>query len=464
MVLLRKMPGKDDVRREVVRIENEYQPFDFQRGLHLAPHRVRSAITGARAGKTECGAEDAIDCAIDQPGMWQVDIDTGKDYCMGIGAPTFPMIERAILPAMLRKIPKALIVKPYNQTKHELILQGRNGRTMIYFISAKNPESWQGSELYYVWLDECPLMKESMYDEARTRLSSRRGRILLTGTPRGPNWVKKRIFDFSQTEAGRDIFFTTWTTEDNPYFLKEEIEYARRTMPPKYFKRTFLASWDVFEGQIYEEFATATHEASPRKFTFRLPSGRVVGDGPREVWLDHVFAGKDWGFGHKGAFVVCGRSRDGHFYVLDEIVEDHLLVAARTPDQDSWIKRIRVLKAKWEIEAVYCGPDRPENIQILDEAGLNAEGALDDVWEGIQEVSKLMHVDQLSGESRLTVLSNCRRVLEEAVFYHWRIDSVTGESSEKPEKIDDDAIDALRYALYTFIVRGSFVREPNYQP
>lgn len=462
---IRRPAPRRERPRQVKRVVLSYDPFVHQVGLHLAEHRVRAAVTGARGGKTECGSWDAVDAAIDQPGYWNSDIAVGKTYTMAIGAPTFPMIERVILPTVLRKIPKELITRPYNSTKHVMEIMGRRGKTTIYFISAKDPESWQGQELYYVWLDEFPLMKEHMYDEARTRLTSRRGRILLTGTPRGPNWAKRRIYDASKTEEGKEIFFTTWTTAQNPYFPKEELEYARRTMPPKYFARNFLASWDVFEGQIFDEYASGVHERPAAHYTFRLPDNRRrIGTGPEVVWLDHVFAGKDWGFGHHGAFVVVGRARDGRFFVLDEVWEEGLLVQARSPHQDSWVRRIRPIIAKWGVEAVHCGPDRPENIRILQEAGIKADAALDDVWEGIQEVSKLLHVDPESQEPRLTILSNCVRVLDEIVFYHWKKDSTTGESSEKPEKIDDDAIDALRYALYTFIARGSFVREPNYIP
>lgn len=465
MIRVRRPQRGAERSRSAKRVEIAYEPFALQRGLHLAPHRVRAAITGARGGKTECGSWDAIDVAIDQPGMFEEDVTTSKPYCIGIGAPTFPMIERVILPAMLRKIPRELVIRPYNSTKHFMEIRGRYGRTTIYFISGRDPESWQGQELYYVWLDEFPLMKEAMYDEARTRLASRQGRILLTGTPRGPNWAKRRIKDYSQTAEGKEIYFTTWTTEDNPHFPREEIEYARRTMPKKYFKRTFLASWDVFEGQIFEEFVSAIHERRKDVYTFRLPDGRrSVGSGPDEIWLDHVFAGKDWGFGHSGAFVVVGRARDGRFFVLEEIVADHLLVLGRTPLQDSWVRRIKELSARWGIENVYCGPDRPENITILRNAGIRAGRALDNVWDGIQEVAKLLHVDAQSGLPRLTVLSNCRRLLEELVFYHWKTDSVTGDSSEKPEKIDDDTVDALRYALYTHLTRGSFSREPRYEP
>ena len=466
--LLRPPRATSERGRKVIRID--YEPFEHQRQLHLAPHRIRAAICGARGGKTPCGSHDAVDTALDQPGMWQTDISRGAPYSMALGARDFPQIERVVLPAVLRKIPRELILVPYNHTRHVMTVRGRHGPTDIYFISGKDPESWQGQELYYIWLDEAPLMKELMYHEARTRLSSRRGRLLLTGTPRGPNWVKTQIYDVAQTPEGRDeVYFTTWTTADNPHFPLEEFERARRTMPPNYFKRMYLASWDVFEGQVYEEYSAAVHERRSEDYTFVLPDRRrAVGSGPRRVQLDDVFAGKDWGYGHRGAFVVVGVAADGRRFVLHEEVEDHLLVRARLPHQDSWVRRIRQAVARWGVLTVWCGPDRPENIKVLEEEGIPARPAADDVWEGIQSVAQLMHVDRSvrdpERQSRFVVLSACPRLREELVFYHWAEDKMTGQSLERPQKVDDDTVDALRYAIYSHIVRGTFRREPDYQP
>jgi len=347
--MLRPPRGSDERGKKTIRID--YEPFECQRRLHLATQRIRAAICGARGGKTLCGAWDAVDTAIDQPGMWQTDISRGSPYSIAVGARDFPQIERVVLPAVLSKVPRELILAAYNHTRHVMTVRGRHGPTDIYFISGKDPESWQGQELYYIWLDEAPLMKEMMYHEARTRLSSRRGRLLLTGTPRGPNWVKKQIYDVAVSPAGRDeVFFTTWTTADNPHFPRDEFERARRTMPPNYFKRMYLASWDVFEGQVYEEFSSADHERRSEDFTWILPDRRrAVGTGSERVQLDVVFAGKDWGYGHSGAFVVVGVAADGRYFVLDEIVADHLLVQARLPHQDSWILRIRAAVARWGV-------------------------------------------------------------------------------------------------------------------
>jgi len=79
----------------------------------------------------------------------------------------------------------------------------------------------------------------------------------------------------------------------------------------------------------------------------------------------------------------------------------------------------------------------------------------------------LIHVDRgapRGRQSRFVVASCCRRLLEELIFYHWAEDKMTGNSLERPMKVDDDVVDALRYAIYSHVVRGSFRREPDYQP
>ena len=455
------MGGKGD--DNVTKVKLDYQPFSRQIKVHQAfdTHRVRVMVTGARGGKTTCGVADTFDRAINQPGFRQEDIDNGEPYTISIGAPDFPMLERVILPAWQRTVPSELMVEPYHGTKHRAIIRGKKGLSYVYFLTCSRPESWQGLKLYGVWIDEFALIKESMFDEARTRLSDRKGWMLLTGTPKGPNWAKKRLFDAYIEGTDPSIFFITWRTIDNPYIDKEEVERLRKIMPPKYFKRTFEASWDTFEGQIYEEFNEAIHVFNPNEYRFILPSGRrSVGTGDNVIKLTRVVAGIDWGYGidHPACILVFGLSKNGIWYCLEESIGEQILVFSQNLTVDSWVRRAQNLKAKWEIKMFYADSASPQNINTFRLVRIPIVPALKQVMDGIQSVSDLLKVDEMSGSTKLMFSSACSETISEIVYYHWL------PGKENPAKINDDAMDAMRYALHTFSIRGVFQREKHYMP
>jgi len=441
----------------------QYLPHPKQRLFHMSDKRIKAAVCGARSGKTFGAAAEFVDKCIMQPGYDDFDVAREVPYTVAVGAPTFPMVDRVILPTLLRLIPNVLKLDKYHGTKRLLRIRGMKGETHIYFLSGKDPEGWQGQELYGVWLDEFPLTKELLFDEIQTRVSTKRGWILLTGTPRGPNWAKERVYDYSKTDKGiEEMFFITWNTLDNPYYPAEQLEYHRETMPEKYFKRTFEASWDVFEGQIYDEFNEKIHVVNPNNYRFSLPSRRrSIGNGQTEVVLEQVIAGVDWGYTHPGAIVVIGVDSMNKYWVLEESYETELLVSARDGHQDSWARRAMVLRAQWEVDTFFCDPANPEYIDQFKKHGLSAVKAKKEVHEGIESVAKHLHPGPSGNYPKLVFLSHCEACIEEMKFYHWR--EVGGNVVEDPEKTNDHCMDALRYAIYNHYKLKLFRREPEYQ-
>ena len=445
----------------------KYAPFPKTRAAHLAfrDHRIVACVTGSRGGKTTFGAHKVLDAAIMQPGYDFDDIDRGEPYTIAVGAPTFPMLDRVVLPSVLRIIPRDIVVSPFHGTHRILKVWGHKGETWIYFLSCVQPESWQGLKLYGVWVDEFPLIKEQMYDEAQTRLSDRKGWMLLTGTPRGPNWAKTRIYDAWRDKIDPDIWFSTWRTVDNPYVDARFIEQKKKTTPSNIYKRMYEASWDVFEGQVYEEYLEQVHIVSSGDYTFILPNGEVrLGHGPRVVKLDAVVGGMDWGYGHghPGAFVLGGLS-GGRWYILLDIRAEQVLVTPPVPGADSWVTRILPLCRKYQCSAVYCDSAHPESIQQFRKAGIPAQEAIKDVLSGIECVARGIHipVDErrgLVGDPNLLFLSDAKGCIDEMPYYHWR----EGSKKEEPNKINDHCMDALRYLMYTYLKIGSFRREPRY--
>lgn len=451
-------------RRTRKKVKIPFEPFDKQVGPCLSEAPICVCVSGARGGKTQIGAFKAAITAIEQPGYLKKDISQKEPYVIGIGAPTYPMLNRVILPTVLRYIPDPLKIGKYHQTEKRLRVRGKYGETVIYFISARYWESWYGLKLSYAWVDEFALIKETMFDELQARLSDVKGRLFLTGTPQGPNWALSRLYEpwaegRDRWGEGGDIDFYTWTTFDNPYIDRHYLEQKRAKMPERYFRRTFLASWDTFEGQVYEDFLREIHVRPRSEFTFVLPSGRPVGNGAEVIYLSEVVAGVDWGFapGHPGVIVILGKDHNGRYFILDESVEEGVLVAAE-PGVDSWVARARSYMVAWDIKKFYCDTASPESITQFRRAGVPAVAAQKAVKEGIATVARFLKVDERDNEPLMMVLSDCTNTIDEFLYYHWQ----TGK--EEPAKVNDHCMDAIRYAVHTNELRGRFVREPNYNP
>ncbi len=88
---------------------------------------------------------------------------------------------------------------------------------------------------------------------------------------------------------------------------------------------------------------------------------------------------------------------------------------------------------------------------------LPADGYKGRVLDGITAVQGYLAI-QGDGRPRLTVDPSCVDTINEFESYVWK------PEKDEPVKENDHAMDALRYAIYTYKVRGTFQRELNYVP
>ena len=81
----------------------------------------------------------------------------------------------------------------------------------------------QAAKLAGAWIDEFCTLPYSSYQQVRNRLVDLRGWLILSGSPRPDSWARAM--------CERGVTDTTgihqWTTLDNPYIPREEIERAR---------------------------------------------------------------------------------------------------------------------------------------------------------------------------------------------------------------------------------------------
>lgn len=419
--------------RQTLDYFNSYEPHQMQLGFHKSKAKIKSIIAGARGGKTLGAGMEIGRRAIWQPGYWQEDIDGGKPYQLLVSAPTYRMLDRICIPEILRIFPPAIRVgKKYNQSKNILEIQGLKGRTLIHFISSYEAERIEGMQLYGAWLDEFMQMKESYFNEAKTRCIDRRGELILSGTPKGMNWGYKKIFLEAQKKES-NVYCSYYKTADNPYFPAEELEEARKSMPLEYYLRTYEASFEVFEGQVYKEFRRGTH---------------VIDKLPEKRKIVYAFAGHDFGFGSPTATVYFGKDQRGNIYALDEIY-----LAETLTSQIADIMKTKEARIKKDfnipVSVYWCDSEDPEKIAQLKKKGIRAKpvskGA-GSVYAGIQKVAEALHVRHEKGPDYY-IMEPCVHLISEKQGYQWKR-TKEDIQTEEPLKVDDHTQDAERYGFF----------------
>jgi phage terminase large subunit len=141
--------------------------------------------------------------------------------------------------------------------------------------------------------------------------------------------------------------------------------------------------------------------------------------------------GLDFGYSHPMALVKVMYGNDNKIYIKQLIYESKLT-------STDLVEKMNLMFGDSDrSKPIYCDYSRPELIEDLKKAGFNAKIANKLVKDGIDYVKTsevYVHVDSLD-------------IWREYKLYSYK--SVGDVISEEPIKENDDALDAIRYALYT---------------
>jgi len=144
---------------------------------------------------------------------------------------------------------------------------------------------------------------------------------------------------------------------------------------------------------------------------------------------DDICFGLDFGFNHPTALVKVG-FLDGACYVDEQLYESKL-----TNDDLAYLIKTMGITRSTEI---FAETARPEAIEEIRRTGLNIKPADKSVIDGINMVKSMP----------LYITSRSTNILKEIKSYKWKIDK-DSRVLDEPVKFNDDAMDAMRYAIYT---------------
>ena len=298
----------------------------------------------------------------------------------------------------------------------EMTIKCPNNNVILFrgFDNVEKLKSIKG--ISSAWLEEASEFTEDDLDQLNLRIRGKGLRnykqIILTFNPISEHhWLKKRFFDRIDPKA--TVIKTTY--RDNVFIddeYKESLEALKDTNET-YYKVYALGEWGTLKGAIYDNYT-------------------VIDAMPDYAEIDVL--GLDFGYNHPQSLVRI--KIDGNDAYIDEIYYES------GHDNRYFIEHIA--KHHADIKHLKCWADaaRPDLIDELQRAGWSIEKAKKDVFAGINTVKGL----------KLHITARSVNILREIKTYCWKQDK-DGNTLDEPVKTGDDAMDAMRYAIFSELAK-----------
>lgn len=387
--------------------------------IRNANHRWNVACGAVRSGKSYCQISYCIPMRLLER--------KGKRGLRVILGATRANIERNVLQPM-RDIYGDSVATGINSQNQCKILGEK-----VYCIGADNVRQVakiRGSEIAYCAIDEATDINKEVFEMLKSRLSLPWSCCDATTNPAAPSHWFKEFLD--SVDKGVDVYCQNYTIYDNPFLPKEyvhalEAEY-RGTV---WFDRYILGKWTLAEGLIYPLFSEAREDpflGLGEEYALSIDYGTKNAFAAL-LWLrkgttwhvidEYRYSGRDTGRQKTDADYL--RDMEEFIGGLDE---DAQLVIARNggittiidPSAASFIAALRKDSNKFRVRA-----------------------ASNDVLDGIRDTARCLQ------NGTVKISSKCKEIFKEFEGYVWD----DSEEVERPVKVNDHLMDALRYFVRT---------------
>lgn len=330
---------------------------------------------------------------------------------------------------VLLELYKFLGFPPPSSKTTETKLYGRN----IYFVGAHDEGAVrriQGSTLAFAYVDEATCIPAPFWRMLLSRLSIPGAQLFCTCNPEGPaHWLKKEFIDRSNE---LDLAYWNFTLDDNPSLDEKYKNELRKEYTGMWYKRYILGEWAVSHGLIYDAFDTDNVYEQP----LSEPNYYVVGI--------------DYGTTNATAAVMAAISptRWPQIRIEGEYYYDSAK-KGRSKDDAELAQDIKEFVQYKNVRAIYVDPAAASLKIALRHLDLPVVDANNDVLLGIKITGKF-----ISGKN-LVIQRGCTTLLEHLQSYAWD-PKAADRGEDKPLKVNDHILDALRYAVCSAFPNGEF--------
>ncbi len=319
------------------------------------------------------------------------------------------------------------------------------GRT-VYVIGASDAKAekvLRGLTVAGAYVDEITVIPEEFFTQLLGRMSVKGAQLFGTTNPDNPaHWLKRRFLDrLDQLPDWRRFHFTL---KDNPSLTAAYIESISREFTGLWYRRFILGEWVAAEGAIYAMWDETQHVIAWDD----LPPMRRL-----------LAVGVDYGTTNPTAAVLLGiadqldqygRRTGSTLYAIDEWGHNPAQTSTRLTDQElsaglrAWLNGPHLPhKTGLEPEWLFLDPAAASfKVQLQADGIPNLRDADNTVGYGISTVASLLSA------GKLLIADRCTSLLQEIPGYSWD-SKFTDKGEDKPVKVADHWLDALRYSIVT---------------
>lgn len=310
---------------------------------------------------------------------------------------TFPTLRATVMRDFFEVMKNMEIYDRNFHNKTENIYQFPNG-SIIEFFSADDEQKIRGRKRDICWCNEA---NELFYDDFLQLNMRTTGKFIVDYNPSDAScWI------YELPEEEKIVIKSTY--KDNPFLEQSIIKQIEN------LQFTDTALWSIYG---------LGERASSRKNIYH--NWTMLDEKPS--YMTQYIYGLDFGFNHPTALIKVWFWEDELFF--EKIIYESYLTTT------DLVERMNELLGvdKTEIMADYA---RPEIIQELSFAGFNIHNAKKAVKKGIDNIKTF----------KVSILSKDKDLIKEYENYMWK--KVGDTITDEPVKLYDDAMDAIRYAVY----------------
>lgn len=255
---------------KIVRVR--YQPFSSQEAFHLGDERIKGYMGGWGSGKTFAGAKESLKLSI---------INKGADGF--VCAPTHPMLKRVTWREFVETLPHDLIRREVKGDRYiELVHGGR-----VYYGSASSPESLEGTNLAWFWLDEGRLAAYEAFKILLGRLRSPKATRLqgiITSTP-ATGWLYDEL---GKGKQDRGLY--NGRTSDNYHLDPSFLKNLKSTLSEDAYEIYANGNFANLSGGVFKNFSTQEN-CCPLEYNENYPVDIAIDFGyrhPAVLFVQHI--------------------------------------------------------------------------------------------------------------------------------------------------------------------------------
>jgi phage terminase large subunit len=323
-----------------------------------------------------------------------------KNKTITIVRSTVPALKKSVLKDFIEVMEASNQWNPGNFNKTELIYTF-NSNT-VEFSSTDDSHKLRGRKRDILWCNEATDIDLESFRQLEMRTKDR---IILDWNPSLMDFWGYEIVD----QRPGEVTVINSTYRDNP-FIGESIIRA-------------IESYKDTDPEFYNVYGNGVRGSSS---SLIYPKFSIVEQAP--IGTHPTSIGVDFGWTHSTVAIRAHFLSDRTVY--EELVYEYHLDPAELVEM--MVTRTR------QDETLFCDSARPDVIDLLKRAGLDARMSDKSVLDGIASVKR----------TKIELIG--KNIVKEFRNYRWKTD-INGKVTDKPIKVLDDGCDAIRYACHNTI-------------